>query len=139
MSMGSAPPASEAGDSTRPRRAPKQTKRTLLPSGLIIEELVPGRGRPPKKGDTIIVHYTGWLEKGGQKFDSSRDRKVPFKVRIGLGHLIKGWEEGVITMKVGGVRKLIIPPSLGYGDRRVGGLIPPGSTLVFEVELLGIE
>ena len=107
-------------------------------SGLEYVEIVGGTGPRPKQGDTVSVHYTGWL-KSGQKFDSSVDRGEPFAFPIGKGRVIKGWDEGVGTMKVGGKRKLIIPAHLGYGERGAGGVIPPGATLVFEVELLGIQ
>ena len=106
---------------------------------LIIEEIKEGTGPTPKKGDRISVHYTGWLT-NGKKFDSSVDRKDPLVFQIGVGQVIKGWDQGVITMKVGGKRKLTIPPHLAYGNRNVGnGLIPPNSTLIFEVELLAIK
>ncbi|MBD3192617.1 MAG: FKBP-type peptidyl-prolyl cis-trans isomerase [Candidatus Heimdallarchaeota archaeon] len=106
---------------------------------LIIEDIKKGTGPSPKKGDTVRVHYTGWLT-NGKKFDSSVDRGKPFEFKIGVGKVIKGWDKGVMTMKVGGKRKLTIPPELAYGDRAVGnGLIPANSTLVFEVELLGIK
>jgi len=112
-------------------------------SGLQYEDVVVGSGAQPKSGQTCVMHYTGWLwENGakGKKFDSSVDRGKPFKFTIGQGQVIKGWDEGVATMKVGGKRNLLIPPQLAYGPRNVGnGLIPPNSTLFFEVELLGIE
>ncbi len=107
------------------------------PSGLKYVDLVEGTGDSPKQGQTVTVHYTGTLE-NGKKFDSSRDRGQPFKFTIGVGQVIKGWDEGVGTMKVGGRRQLIIPPDLAYGSRGIGP-IPPNSTLVFDVELLGIE
>ena len=107
-------------------------------SGLEYVEITEGTGASPKTGDTVSVHYTGWL-KSGQKFDSSVDRGDPLEFPIGKGRVIKGWDEGVGTMKVGGKRKLIIPAHLGYGDRGAGGVIPPGATLVFEVELLAIQ
>jgi len=106
-------------------------------TGLGYVDLVEGTGARPKTGDTVSVHYTGWL-KSGQKFDSSVDRGTPFEFPVGKGRVIKGWDEGVISMKVGGKRKLIIPADLAYGDRGAGGVIPPGATLVFEVELLKI-
>ena len=107
-------------------------------SGLGYVEIVEGTGTRPKLGDSVSVHYTGWL-KSGQKFDSSLDRGQPLSFPIGKGRVIKGWDEGVGTMKVGGKRKLVIPAHLGYGDRGAGGIIPPGATLIFEVELLGID
>ena len=106
-------------------------------SGLEYVEIVEGTGASPKTGDSVSVHYTGWL-KSGQKFDSSVDRGEPFVFPIGRGRVIKGWDEGVATMKVGGKRKLIIPAHLGYGQSGAGGVIPPGATLIFEVELLKI-
>ena len=107
-------------------------------TGLGYVDLVEGTGARPKSGDTVSVHYTGWL-KSGKKFDSSVDRGSPFEFPVGKGRVIKGWDEGVISMKVGGKRKLIIPAHLGYGDSEAGGVIPPGATLIFEVELLGIK
>jgi len=107
-------------------------------TGLEYVDLVEGTGARPKPGETVSVHYTGWL-KSGQKFDSSVDRGQPFAFPIGKGRVIKGWDEGVATMKVGGKRKLIIPAHLGYGDRGAGNVIPPGATLIFEVELLGVQ
>lgn len=111
---------------------------TTTASGLIIEELVTGNGAEAAAGQTVTVHYTGWLT-NGSKFDSSKDRDDPFVFPLGAGHVIRGWDEGVQGMKVGGTRKLTIPPDLGYGARGAGGVIPPHATLVFEVELLGTE
>jgi len=110
---------------------------TTSPSGLIVEEVVIGNGALAETGQRVKVHYTGWLT-DGTKFDSSKDRDDPFVFPLGAGHVIKGWDEGVQGMKVGGTRKLTIPPALGYGARGAGGVIPPDATLVFEVELLGV-
>src|SRR5258708_2780866 len=108
---------------------------TTTPSGLIYEDTVAGSGASPTTGQTVVVHYTGRLT-DGTKFDSSRDRGEPFQFVIGRGQVIKGWDEGVSTMKTGGQRTLTIPPDLGYGARGAGGVIPPNATLVFDVELL---
>lgn len=105
------------------------------PSGLIIEDLVVGSGAESAAGQRVTVHYTGWLT-DGKKFDSSKDRNDPFRFRLGAGEVIRGWDQGVQGMKVGGTRKLTIPPEMGYGSRGAGGVIPPNATLVFEVELL---
>ena len=107
------------------------------PSGLTIEELVVGSGAAASSGQKVSVHYTGWLT-NGTKFDSSKDRGDPFVFPLGKGQVIKGWDEGVAGMKVGGKRKLTIPSALGYGARGAGGVIPPNATLVFEVELLAV-
>ncbi|GAO37705.1 peptidyl-prolyl cis-trans isomerase [Sulfuricella sp. T08] len=107
------------------------------PSGLIYEDLGEGEGEAAQAGQRVSVHYTGWLT-DGTKFDSSKDRNDPFDFPLGAGHVIRGWDEGVQGMKVGGARKLTIPPELGYGARGAGGVIPPNATLVFEVELLKI-
>jgi FKBP-type peptidyl-prolyl cis-trans isomerase len=107
-------------------------------TGLGYVDIVEGTGTRPRPGDSVSVHYTGWL-KSGQKFDSSHDRGQPLEFPIGRGRVIKGWDEGVGTMRVGGKRKLIIPAHLGYGDRGAAGVIPPGATLIFEVELVGIK
>src|SRR5688572_1238846 len=110
---------------------------TTTPSGLTIEELALGSGAAAAAGQNVTVHYTGWLT-NGTKFDSSKDRNDPFVFPLGAGRVIKGWDEGVQGMKVGGKRKLTIPPALGYGPRGAGGVIPPDATLVFEVELLAV-
>ena len=115
--------------------------KTTTASGLVIEELAAGSGAEAAAGNHVTVHYTGWLLYGGEKgkkFDSSRDRGDPFDFPLGKGHVIKGWDEGVAGMKVGGQRRLTIPPELGYGARGAGGVIPPNATLVFEVELLKV-
>ena len=106
-------------------------------SGLQYEEITVGEGDTAQAGQTVTVHYTGWLT-DGRKFDSSKDRDMPFEFSLGAGEVIRGWDEGVQGMKVGGVRKLTLPPELGYGRRGAGGVIPPDATLVFEVELLGV-
>lgn len=108
------------------------------PSGLQYVDVQVGTGASPQKGQTAVVHYTGWLV-DGKKFDSSKDRGQPFSFAVGRGQVIKGWDEGVATMKVGGTRKLVIPPDLAYGARGAGGVIPPNATLTFEVELLEIR
>ena len=107
-------------------------------SGLKYVVLNEGTGAAPKTGQTVVVHYTGTLE-DGTKFDSSRDRGQPFSFKLGVGQVIKGWDEGLSTMKVGDRRQLTIPPELGYGARGAGGTIPPNATLVFDVELLKIS
>ena len=114
---------------------------TTTASGLQIIDTSEGTGASPKTGETCVMHYTGWLYKDGAKgakFDSSVDRGDPFEFTIGVGQVIKGWDEGVATMKIGGKRTLIIPSNLGYGARGAGGVIPPNATLLFDVELLDI-
>ena len=125
-------------------RAAAQTagKPVTTASGLQIIDVKEGTGASPKPGQTCIMHYTGWLYENGQKgkkFDSSVDRNEPFDFPIGQGRVIKGWDEGVASMKVGGKRTLIIPPALGYGARGAGGVIPPNATLMFDVELLAVK
>ena len=105
---------------------------------LKIEDLRPGTGDEAKTGQNVSVHYVGTLT-DGKKFDSSRDRGKPFEFPLGGGRVIKGWDQGVAGMKIGGLRKLTIPPHLGYGERGAGGVIPPNATLIFEVELLGVK
>lgn len=115
------------------------------PSSLNITDVTVGTGDEAKAGQTVAVHYTGWLydpkaaDKHGKQFDSSRTRGTPFKFPLGAGRVIKGWDQGVAGMKVGGKRTLVIPASLGYGARGAGGVIPPNATLIFDVELMGIE
>jgi len=104
---------------------------------LIIEDITVGEGDEAQLGQTVRVHYTGWLT-DGTKFDSSKDRQEPFDFPLGRGYVISGWDKGVAGMKVGGRRKLTIPPEMGYGARGAGGVIPPNATLVFEVELLAV-
>ncbi|KAF1020586.1 MAG: FK506-binding protein [Paracidovorax wautersii] len=115
---------------------------TTTPSGLQYEDTVVGTGDAAKPGQYVTVHYTGWLYQDGQqgaKFDSSRDRNDPFVFPLGAGHVIKGWDEGVAGMQVGGQRTLIIPAQLGYGARGAGGVIPPNATLKFDVELIAVQ
>ena len=112
------------------------------PSGLQYEDTTVGEGAEATKGNNVSVHYTGWLYNNGEqgaKFDSSRDRNDPFEFSLGAGMVIKGWDEGVQGMKIGGQRTLIIPAALGYGARGAGGVIPPNATLKFDVELLGLD
>ncbi len=133
--------ASEAGKAMEPSKesAGKDSagKEIVTPSGLKYTDVKTGAGAEAKAGDAVQVHYTGWLV-DGTKFDSSRDSNRPFRFKLGAGQVIKGWDEGVAGMRVGGKRKLTIPPELGYGRQGAGSVIPPGATLVFEVELLGI-
>jgi peptidylprolyl isomerase len=113
-----------------------------MPGGLRIIEVKPGTGPVPQAGQTVTVNYTGWLfvdGKKGKKFDSSLDRGQPFSFTFGQGQVIKGWDEGLSTMHVGGKRTLIIPPDLGYGASGAGDDIPPGATLIFDVDLLGVK
>ena len=114
-----------------------------MASGIQYQDEVVGTGPQPQPGQSVRVHYTGWLDQGGgakgTKFDSSRDRGQPFVFKLGVGQVIAGWDQGVATMHVGGRRTLVIPPELGYGSRGAGGVIPPGATLIFDVELLGVN
>jgi peptidylprolyl isomerase len=115
---------------------------TTTSSGLQYEDTRAGQGASPSKGQVCVLHYTGWLwvdGKKGEKFDSSVDRGRPFTFPLGAGRVIKGWDEGVASMKIGGTRSLLIPPELGYGASGAGGVIPPHATLLFEVELLGVQ
>ena len=127
-----------------PLHAQTQTPGNVItmPDGLKIIDVKVGTGASPKTGQTCVMHYTGWLWVNGakgKKFDSSVDRGDPFEFQIGRGMVIKGWDEGVATMKVGGKRTLIIPPALGYGARGAGGVIPPNATLMFDVDLLAVK
>jgi peptidylprolyl isomerase len=139
--------APAVSDDVKPTPAPDATqkgdsKMHKTPSGLEFEDVKEGTGASPKPGQICVMNYTGWLwENGakGKKFDSSLDRGTPFEFPIGQGRVIKGWDEGVATMKVGGKRLLLIPPQLAYGARGAGGVIPPNATLIFEVELLGVK
>ena len=110
----------------------------ITDTGMKYEIIKEGTGPSPVRGDSVTVHYTGWLE-DGTKFDSSVDRKQPFTFKLGVGQVIQGWDDGVATMKVGGITKFFIPPELGYGSRGAGGVIPPNAKLIFEVELLSIK
>jgi FKBP-type peptidyl-prolyl cis-trans isomerase FkpA len=138
--------SSASADEKKPNAASEEkkseSKMIKTASGLQYEDTKVGTGASPVKGQTCVMHYTGWLwENGakGKKFDSSLDRGTPFSFPLGQGRVIKGWDEGVATMKVGGKRTLLIPPDLGYGSRGAGNVIPPNATLVFEVELLEVK
>ena len=109
-----------------------------LPNGLKFEDLKVGDGPTPQAGQTVTVNYTGWLQ-DGKKFDSSFDRNQPFKFQVGRGMVIRGWDEVVLLMKVGGTRKVLIPPDLAYGQRGAGGVIPPGATLIFQIDLISAQ
>src|SRR3954452_11380495 len=132
------------GSTAIPEGAMSQSaaKPVTTSSGLQIIDTKVGAGASPRSGQTAVVHYTGWLYTNGakgQKFDSSVDRGEPFEFPVGQGRVIKGWDEGVASMKIGGKRTLIVPPALGYGARGAGGAIPPNATLMFDVELLGVK
>ncbi len=132
-------PESTEPEAVQPEAAtPETAPSSEEVSKLEIEELVVGEGAEAVAGKTVVVHYTGWLT-DGTKFDSSLDSGQPFSFSLGAGQVIPGWDEGVQGMKVGGKRKLTIPPEMGYGDQGAGGVIPPGATLVFEVELLEVQ
>jgi peptidylprolyl isomerase len=131
-----------AAGATTPAAAQTSGSTMTTASGLKIQDTKVGTGATPQPGQTCVMHYTGWLYVDGakgQKFDSSVDRGQPFEFPIGRGRVIKGWDEGVASMKVGGTRTLIIPPELGYGARGAGGVIPPNATLMFDVELLAVK
>lgn len=135
------PGKSAPAPATKPTETKKMSNTRTTESGLQIEDVVVGNGAEAVPGTRVTVHYTGWLLENGQrgkKFDSSVDRGQPFQFPLGAGRVIRGWDEGVAGMKVGGKRVLTIPAALGYGERGAGGVIPPGATLVFEVELLGV-
>jgi FKBP-type peptidyl-prolyl cis-trans isomerase len=131
------PPQPQTQQSSGP--PPINVQAMITASGLSIQDIVVGSGAAAAKGSNVSVHYTGWLQ-DGKKFDSSVDRGQPFDVQIGVGNVIKGWDEGVVGMKVGGKRRLVIPPQLGYGEKGAGrGLIPPNAVLIFDVELMGVK
>jgi peptidylprolyl isomerase len=122
--------------------AQSAAKPVTTATGLQMIDTKVGTGASPRQNQTAVVHYTGWLyENGvkGKKFDSSVDRNEPFEFPVGAGRVIRGWDEGVASMKIGGKRTLIVPPQLGYGARGAGGAIPPNATLIFDVELLGVK
>jgi peptidylprolyl isomerase len=131
------------GSATGINMAKAQSAKPVTTStGLQTIDTVVGTGASPRPNQTAVVHYTGWLYANGTKgkqFDSSRDSGRPFEFPVGAGRVIKGWDEGVATMKVGGKRTLIVPPQLGYGASGAGGVIPPNATLMFDVELLGVK
>lgn len=140
-------PKSGDGEADQPMQMEQdtQTEGAAVVTELIKEDVVVGEGAEAVAGKTAVVHYTGWLydpsapDNKGEKFDSSRDRGEPFSFPLGAGRVIRGWDEGVVGMKVGGRRMLTIPASMGYGDRGAGGVIPPGATLLFDVELLDVQ
>ena len=138
ITAGCKPPAERAAPAQESAELPAITE-------LEVVDIVEGGGEAVEPGQVAVVHYTGWLydpaaaDAKGPKFDSSRDRGDPFRFPVGAGRVIAGWDQGVAGMKVGGQRRLVIPPDLAYGERGAGGVIPPGATLLFEIELLGIE
>jgi peptidylprolyl isomerase len=142
QAIAQAPQIAQASDLLTPDAAdpmPENAENIVTtPSGLQYIDIEEGTGATPQAGQTVVVHYTGTLQ-DGTKFDSSRDRNQPFSFPLGAGRVIRGWDEGISTMKVGGRRQLIIPPNLGYGARGAGGVIPPNATLIFDVELLRIS
>lgn len=124
------------------QKGTKRVERKKTESGLEYEVITEGSGLSPRKGQLVTVHYTGWLNNKGEKgtkFDSSVDRKQPFTFPLGVGHVIRGWDEGVASMKVGETRRLLIPAQLGYGSRGAGAIIPPNVALIFDVELISIS
>lgn len=138
-STGSASSSSSASstDTSAPTKVEDSALKSM-PSGLKYAVIKEGTGAEAKDGDRVKVHYTGWLKDGGKKFDSSVDRGEPFEFTLGASEVIRGWDEGVKGMKVGEKRQLVIPAKLGYGDQGAGADIPPGATLVFDVEYLGL-
>ncbi|MBD2066714.1 FKBP-type peptidyl-prolyl cis-trans isomerase [Leptolyngbya sp. FACHB-671] len=142
QAIAQAPEIAQASDLLTPdatESMPENAENIITtPSGLQYIDIEEGTGATPQAGQTVVVHYTGTLQ-NGTKFDSSRDRNQPFSFPLGAGRVIRGWDEGISTMKVGGRRQLIIPPELGYGARGAGGVIPPNATLIFDVELLRIS
>jgi FKBP-type peptidyl-prolyl cis-trans isomerase len=134
----SQPASSEVAQTYAPALDVDLARMTRAANGLHVEDLREGAGPVAEVGQVVVVHYTGWLP-DGTRFDSSRDGDNPFPVRIGTGEVIEGWDLGIPGMRVGGERRLVIPPSLGYGNAGAGGVIPPGATLIFDVELLEIR
>lgn len=133
------PPGPPTGNvPVTPATVPSKDQTVTTSSGLKYLDLEPGQGAVPQRGQTVEVHYTGWLE-SGKKFDSSVDRGQPFQFLVGQGQVIPGWDEGLLSMKVGGKRKLTIPGDLAYGPRGFGDIIPPNATLIFEVQLLSVK
>lgn len=139
IALGLAGFAAHADDKDGKDKEKNDAKTVTTKSGLKYIDTKEGTGEKAQAGDTVEVHYTGWLTKDGKKFDSSKDRDRPFSFKLGAGRVIKGWDEGVAGMRVGGKRTLIIPPELGYGKRGAGDAIPPDAELKFDVELLKIK